>query len=179
MPRLGFGQRSPRPTIGPGPGPEDPENDHWGPAWEDHDTPFRRRLYEKLTTAGLEYAAAAAAAGGHRCSAGRSTAGATSSAVVSCAGGPVSERCFNRLKASAESPPDTSCTAASYEAAVQLKRSATTFGSHHLPRLARTRSKRHTVPWTLFGDWKKPGEKSSVKCGFSSFLRSVKVETKK
>ncbi|MEU2192482.1 hypothetical protein ABZ592_05195 [Streptomyces fimicarius] len=41
------------------------------------------------------------------------------------------------------------------------------------------RGAEHTIPWTLFGDWKKPGEKSSVKCGFSSFLRSVKVETKK
>ncbi|MFE1485238.1 hypothetical protein ACFW80_30595 [Streptomyces fimicarius] len=41
------------------------------------------------------------------------------------------------------------------------------------------RGAEHTIPWTLFGDWKKPGEKSSVKSGFSSFLRSVKVETKK
>ncbi|MGI3198676.1 hypothetical protein ACRJ4W_08800 [Streptomyces sp. GLT-R25] len=43
-----------------GPGPDDPEHDHWGPAWEDHDTPFRRWPYEKLTTAGLESAADAA-----------------------------------------------------------------------------------------------------------------------
>ncbi|MFD4224610.1 hypothetical protein [Streptomyces griseus] len=41
------------------------------------------------------------------------------------------------------------------------------------------RGAERTIPWTLFGDWKKPGEKSSVKCGFSSFPRSVKVETKK
>lgn len=46
-----------------GPGPDDPENDHWDPAWEDHDTPFRRWLYEKLTAAGWESAAAADAAG--------------------------------------------------------------------------------------------------------------------
>lgn len=36
----------------------------------------------------------------------------------------------------------------------------------------------HTIPWTLWGDWKKPGQKSTVKCGFSSFTRSWKVETK-
>ncbi|MEU9959832.1 hypothetical protein [Streptomyces sp. NPDC050982] len=40
--------------------PDDPENDNWDPAWEDHDIPFRRRLYEKLTAAALEYAADAA-----------------------------------------------------------------------------------------------------------------------
>ncbi|MFH8929412.1 hypothetical protein ACH4D4_20370 [Streptomyces pristinaespiralis] len=36
----------------------------------------------------------------------------------------------------------------------------------------------HTIPWTLKGDWKRPGEKSTVMCGFRSFLRSYKVETK-
>ncbi|MDQ1032730.1 hypothetical protein QF035_010312 [Streptomyces umbrinus] len=25
-----------------GSGPDDPENDTWDPAWENHDTPFRR-----------------------------------------------------------------------------------------------------------------------------------------
>ena len=45
-----------------GPGPDDPENDHWDPAWDNHDTPFRRWLYEKLTAAGWESAAAADAA---------------------------------------------------------------------------------------------------------------------
>lgn len=45
--------------------------------------------------------------------------------------------------------------------------------------VVRGRGAEHTIPWTVFGDWKKPGEKSSVKCGFSSLLRSVKVETKK
>ncbi|MEV0938118.1 hypothetical protein ACIBMX_41895 [Streptomyces phaeochromogenes] len=46
-----------------GPGPDDPENNHWDPAWDNHDTPFQRWPYEKLTTAGLESAAAADAAG--------------------------------------------------------------------------------------------------------------------
>ncbi|MFF6908517.1 hypothetical protein ACFY9Q_21605 [Streptomyces sp. NPDC012389] len=44
--------------------------------------------------------------------------------------------------------------------------------------VVRGRGSEHTIPWTVKGDWKKPTEKSSVKCGFSSFLRSVKVETK-
>ncbi|MFC8660735.1 hypothetical protein [Streptomyces sp. NPDC057199] len=46
-----------------GPGPDDSENDNWDPAWEDHDTSFRRWLYEKLTAAGLESSAAADVAG--------------------------------------------------------------------------------------------------------------------
>ncbi len=45
--------------------------------------------------------------------------------------------------------------------------------------VVRGRGTPHDVTWTLYGDWKKPGQKSTVKCGFSSFLRSVKVETKK
>ncbi|WP_369169852.1 hypothetical protein AB5J49_19225 [Streptomyces sp. R28] len=36
----------------------------------------------------------------------------------------------------------------------------------------------HTIPWTLWGPWKKPGEKSTVQCGFRSFLRSWSVETR-
>ncbi|WP_327324000.1 hypothetical protein OG735_16910 [Streptomyces sp. NBC_01210] len=36
----------------------------------------------------------------------------------------------------------------------------------------------HTIPWTLRGDWKKPGEKSTVMCGMRSFLRSYKAETR-
>lgn len=42
-------------TIGPG--PNDPENDNWDPAWHDQDTPFRRWLYEKATAAGSNCAA--------------------------------------------------------------------------------------------------------------------------
>ncbi|MEU0381995.1 hypothetical protein ABZ093_32585 [Streptomyces cyaneofuscatus] len=44
--------------------------------------------------------------------------------------------------------------------------------------VVRGRGAEHPVTWTVFGKWKKPAEKSSVKCGFGSFLRSVKVETK-
>ncbi|QNE76940.1 hypothetical protein F0344_22055 [Streptomyces finlayi] len=44
--------------------------------------------------------------------------------------------------------------------------------------VVRGRGAEHTIAWTVKGDWKKPTQKSSVKCGFSSFLRSVKVETK-
>ncbi|MEU1402027.1 hypothetical protein ABZ471_06600 [Streptomyces sp. NPDC005728] len=36
----------------------------------------------------------------------------------------------------------------------------------------------HTIPWYLWGPWKKPGEKSTVMCGFRSFTRSWSVETK-
>ncbi|MGW1071573.1 hypothetical protein [Streptomyces sp. NPDC002537] len=35
-----------------GPGPDDPENDTWDPAWKSQDTPFRRWLAEKLGEAG-------------------------------------------------------------------------------------------------------------------------------
>ncbi|MGW5253094.1 hypothetical protein ACWERW_08675 [Streptomyces sp. NPDC004012] len=42
----------------------------------------------------------------------------------------------------------------------------------------RGRGNPHEIPWTVFGPWKKPGEKSTVMCGFSSFTRSWKVETK-
>ncbi|MEV5979305.1 hypothetical protein [Streptomyces sp. NPDC052114] len=36
----------------------------------------------------------------------------------------------------------------------------------------------HTIAMTQYGSWKKPGQKSTVMCGFSSFTRSWKVETK-
>ncbi|MFI2259821.1 hypothetical protein [Streptomyces tubercidicus] len=35
-----------------GSGYDDPEYDHYDPAWETQDTPFRRWLFEKLTAAG-------------------------------------------------------------------------------------------------------------------------------
>ncbi|MGW4181276.1 hypothetical protein ACWEK2_03885 [Streptomyces albidoflavus] len=35
-----------------GPGPDDPENDNYDPAWTTQDTPFRQWLVEKLTLAG-------------------------------------------------------------------------------------------------------------------------------
>ncbi|MFD7016086.1 hypothetical protein [Streptomyces sp. NPDC059928] len=45
-----------------GPGPDDPENDNWDPAWESQDTSFRRWLYEKLTSNGWKHTPAADAA---------------------------------------------------------------------------------------------------------------------
>ncbi|NEA88193.1 hypothetical protein G3I38_34220 [Streptomyces sp. SID7958] len=44
--------------------------------------------------------------------------------------------------------------------------------------VVRGRGTPHSVPWTLYGPWKKPGQKSTVKCGFSSFTRSWSVQTK-
>ncbi|MET7567360.1 hypothetical protein ABZT04_02475 [Streptomyces sp. NPDC005492] len=44
--------------------------------------------------------------------------------------------------------------------------------------VVRGRGNPHEIPWVLFGPWKKPGEKSTVMCGFSSFTRSWSVETK-
>ena len=44
--------------------------------------------------------------------------------------------------------------------------------------VVRGRGTPHEIPWTLWGPWKKPGEKSTVMCGFSSFTRSWSVETK-
>ncbi|MFE5842109.1 hypothetical protein ACFQ7N_10725 [Streptomyces niveus] len=46
-----------------GPGPDDPENDNWDPAWAHQSTPFRRWLCEKLTAKGWEREHAAEAAG--------------------------------------------------------------------------------------------------------------------
>lgn len=57
MPQLSFGQRS---HAHHRPRPRRPGERQLGPAWEDHDTPFRRWLYGKLTAAGFEYAADAA-----------------------------------------------------------------------------------------------------------------------
>ncbi|MER6787080.1 hypothetical protein ABT330_21095 [Streptomyces sp. NPDC000658] len=44
--------------------------------------------------------------------------------------------------------------------------------------VVRGRGTPHEIPWTLFGPWVKPGQKSTVMCGFSSFTRSWSVETK-
>ncbi|MFD9591047.1 hypothetical protein ACFWBM_40885 [Streptomyces sp. NPDC059980] len=44
--------------------------------------------------------------------------------------------------------------------------------------VVRGRGTPHDIPWTVFGPWKKPGEKSTVMCGFSSFTRSWKVQTR-
>ncbi|MFG3049174.1 hypothetical protein [Streptomyces sp. NPDC048202] len=42
----------------------------------------------------------------------------------------------------------------------------------------RGRGNPHEIPWYLWGPWVKPGQKSTVMCGFSSFTRSWSVETK-
>ncbi|WDO07994.1 hypothetical protein ME763_21385 [Streptomyces murinus] len=42
----------------------------------------------------------------------------------------------------------------------------------------RGRGTPHEIPWYLWGPWVKPGQKSTVMCGFSSFTRSWSVETK-
>ncbi|MGW2835024.1 hypothetical protein [Streptomyces sp. NPDC001286] len=44
--------------------------------------------------------------------------------------------------------------------------------------VVRGRGTPHEIPWILFGPWVKPGQKSTVMCGFSSFTRSWSVETK-
>lgn len=44
-----------------GPGLDDPEYDNYDPAWKAQDTPFRRWLFARLTAAGFEHAADAAA----------------------------------------------------------------------------------------------------------------------
>ncbi|NEB03303.1 hypothetical protein [Streptomyces sp. SID13726] len=44
--------------------------------------------------------------------------------------------------------------------------------------VVRGRGNPHDISVTLFGPWVKPGKKSTVMCGFSSFTRSWSVETK-
>ncbi|CAM5450553.1 hypothetical protein [Streptomyces aurantiogriseus] len=44
--------------------------------------------------------------------------------------------------------------------------------------VVRGRGTPHEVPRVLYGPWVKPGQKSTVMCGFSSFTRSWAVETK-
>ncbi|MCI3272622.1 hypothetical protein [Streptomyces cylindrosporus] len=44
--------------------------------------------------------------------------------------------------------------------------------------VVRGRGNPHEIPWVLFGPWVKPGQKSTVMCGFSSFTRSWSVETR-
>ncbi|MET9775348.1 hypothetical protein ABZ023_14000 [Streptomyces sp. NPDC006367] len=44
--------------------------------------------------------------------------------------------------------------------------------------IVRGRGTPHEIPVVLYGPWKKPGQKSTVTCGFSSFTRSWSVQTK-